>query len=223
MGDQDSINFKQKLEMLDILSEETNFQIFTMLNIFQEQTLTQLTDRISKSRATIHRHLQNLIDSELIYISNQEIKRGHIPANYYKVNYPKLLSIGQITVEDFNKMKPKEKSLFRSQIIQGTLTSSRIIQQNLKMLDDVLLKIDPKNAKDFDNFFNLETSPVFLNFGMMTSNQKSIFMKDFGLFMQNFQQKLIKGNLLELEEKKPHINFFGFLPIQKILHLKNME
>ncbi len=209
----------KKMKLLEFLSEETNFHIFTLLLIYKELTLTELAERMPKSRATIHRHLQNLVDSELIIVSKQKIIRGHIPANFYTPNMQKLYHIGQISQKDKENMTKDQERTFRRNIIQTNLSSCRLIQNNLRIAEDFLTQLDSNDENSFNQIFNLETSPLFLSFGLMTETQKELYLQEYMKFNQEFQKKIQEKQLIGLDEEKPHVNFFGFLPMKLLFDI----
>lgn len=216
----------QKLELLEVLSEHTNFQIFILLAIYRELTLSELDEKMTKSRATVHRHLQDLLESELIQISKQEIIRGHIPANYYQVNMHKVMGIGQFSEADVHLMQkePKQYRKFKQFIIQQTLSTCKLIQNNLKILENFLVNFDIEDNSIFSEFFNLEHNPTFLSFGLMTTHQHDRYMEEFLKFNQEFHQKMVRENMMQLEEEKPYINFFGIIQMQTLFEkLKSQQ
>ncbi|MBA7581001.1 hypothetical protein ES708_22900 [subsurface metagenome] len=76
-----------QLHLLEALSDETNMEIYLNLLIYPRLTLTQLTQIISKSRATIHRHLKLLNEKGLIII-HEEKSRGRFPKQVYQIKVP---------------------------------------------------------------------------------------------------------------------------------------
>ena len=68
---------------VELLKNKTKFQIIINLLINNEMSMTELSKTIKKSKSTVHRHLQELIDEDLIKVSKEKQVRGSIHAKYY--------------------------------------------------------------------------------------------------------------------------------------------
>jgi DNA-binding transcriptional ArsR family regulator len=80
--------------IFDVLKSQIRFRIFSLLHLYPELSLSDLSIKMGKSKSTIHHHLKELIDSGLIEVSRKEKVRGSILAKFYslKPGYIKKLS-----------------------------------------------------------------------------------------------------------------------------------
>ena len=209
------------INTMKILSDEANLGIFMHLLIYHELPLSKLVLNSDKSRATIHRHLQSMLNAKLIFISRTEQIRGSIPANYYQVNFAFFQNQGQITPEQLEKVNPNQLKQFQDGIRKTNITVATIIKQNLDMLISYLQSPEMKKSDVFSNIFNLEDSKLFLAFNLLTSGQKQKYLQEFFKFSMKFTQEIQEQGVLNLEEEKPYTLITGLIPIKEILEAQN--
>ena len=69
------------------MQNEVDFEIFMYFIIYRELSLSRLNELITnKSKPTLHRHLQNLLQAGIIVEAREEKVRGHIPAKIYQLS-----------------------------------------------------------------------------------------------------------------------------------------
>ncbi len=71
--------------IVDVLKSKIRFRIFSLLHLYPELSLSELSKKMNKSKSTIHHHLKELIEYELVELSRQEKVRGNILANFYSL------------------------------------------------------------------------------------------------------------------------------------------
>lgn len=75
----------QEETVIEILKSEIRFRIFVLLNLYPELSFSEISQKLNKSKSTIHPHLEKLIKLELIEVSREEKVRGNIPAKFYSL------------------------------------------------------------------------------------------------------------------------------------------
>jgi len=75
----------QEETVTEILKSEIRFRIFVLLNLYPELSFSEISQKLNKSKSTIHPHLEKLIKLELIEVSREEKVRGNIPAKFYSL------------------------------------------------------------------------------------------------------------------------------------------
>lgn len=91
---------KLRLTLLKALSDETRLEILSFLRHGEELCGCELETKINKSQSTLSRHLQKLIDADLILGRKEGVKI------FYKIKDPKIFKL--IAVLD-NLIKRNEK------------------------------------------------------------------------------------------------------------------
>ncbi len=91
--------------IINVLKSEIRFRIFTLFNLYPELSLTELTDILSRSKSTIHHHLEKLMGAGLIEVSREEKVRGNILKKFFslKPGYQKMLENTDSSLEEVNK------------------------------------------------------------------------------------------------------------------------
>ncbi|UCC19775.1 MAG: helix-turn-helix transcriptional regulator [Promethearchaeota archaeon] len=71
--------------VIDVLKSSIRFRIYSLLHLYPELSLSEISKKMGKSKSTIHHHLKELIDYELIELSREEKVRGNILAKFYSL------------------------------------------------------------------------------------------------------------------------------------------
>jgi len=102
-------NNSKEESVIEILRSEIRFRIFVLLNLYPELSFSEISQKLKKSKSTIHPHLEKLIKLELIEVSREEKVRGNIPAKFYSLKkgyLEKLAGIdeesSELTVDESN-------------------------------------------------------------------------------------------------------------------------
>ena len=66
-----------------ILKSGPKFEIYGLLLVYPELTLKQLSTLLNKAKSTIHEHLTDLIDAEIVSVVKTEKIRSNRERNYY--------------------------------------------------------------------------------------------------------------------------------------------
>lgn len=85
--------------IIEILKSEIRFRIFVLLNLYPELSYSEISQKLKKSKSTIHPHLKKLINLELIEVSREEKVRGNIPAKFYSLKKGYLEKLADIDEE----------------------------------------------------------------------------------------------------------------------------
>jgi DNA-binding transcriptional ArsR family regulator len=70
---------------IKIFQNDTRFQIWGLLSMYQELSFSKICRKLNKSKSTVHYHLQKLIELGLIEVVREEKVRGSIPAKIYSL------------------------------------------------------------------------------------------------------------------------------------------
>ena len=88
--------YKKSSDISDLLKNQVRFNIYSMLEVFGELSLTKLAYKLHKSKSTIHEHLKRLLETGLIStpIKKPSLSKSNVFENYYKLseNYRNVLS-----------------------------------------------------------------------------------------------------------------------------------
>ena len=111
---------------LELLNHEIRFKIFSLLNMYPELNFTELSEKLNKSKSTIHPHIQKLIDVELIHVSREEQVRGKFSRKYYSLVpdiFEKTRKLDIVTTPD-----DLTRELAEKMILNGTVWMNSLIE-----------------------------------------------------------------------------------------------
>ena len=68
-----------------VFQNDIRFQIWGLLSIFPELSFTEICRKLSRSKSTVHHHLQKLLEIGVVEVIREEKVRGSIPAKIYSL------------------------------------------------------------------------------------------------------------------------------------------
>lgn len=71
------------LSISEILHSKTRFLIYSLLSVYKELSLSQLSKELKRNKSTVSHHLKKMIASGLVSLSKEEQARSNIKAKYY--------------------------------------------------------------------------------------------------------------------------------------------
>ena len=202
-------------KVMDCLQNELDFEMVMYFVIYKELSLSRLEELIlHKSRPTIYRHIQNLLEAELIIETREEKVRSHIKAKYYQLAPNALSMLPRITPEKLAKMSIKEKRQLYEEIRETLFPSIKFIQQSLERLADYLRLLRPGNNDEL--FTTFDNQDFHLNINFFSDNQYELFLVEFSKFMRSFLQKFVAEEQNNHDAKKSYLFTMSLLPIRKM-------
>ncbi|MFX1499166.1 MAG: ArsR family transcriptional regulator [Promethearchaeota archaeon] len=141
------LDVDSKRKVVDIFKSDLDLRILTLLHIYKELNLTNLTYHLGKNKATLSRHTRDLIKLGLIesYSKEGEIHAGNIKRKYYRLseNFKALLKNKQINTEiaiQENNWKPLFENLPRfSYVYKQIRMISEHLNNYIEVTENLLL------------------------------------------------------------------------------------
>ena len=136
---------------IEILKNSTSFEIFMHISMNRELSLSQLTLLINKSKPTISRHIKQMIECNLIFLSKEMPVRGNIFAKFYKISET-TKNLPRYSPKQIKSMDSKNKKKFYKDT-RDFVNSA--INFEKKGLDELLNFMDnfPMTTENLNNFF----------------------------------------------------------------------
>ncbi|MFX1313720.1 MAG: ArsR/SmtB family transcription factor [Promethearchaeota archaeon] len=192
--------------IIDVLKSEVRFRIFSLFNLYPELSLTELKEILSKSKSTLHHHLEKLIEADLIEVSREEKVRGNILKKYYslKPGYQKKLENTDSNLQEANK------STFE---FYGTYLNSAI--RTLEMYKKFFVNLEQKKKgyeylKEF-----MQEEEGFSSMFFFSKEQFKKVMLLYKEFTNNLNKIEIESNGIQVE--KPYYLFTFGMPLKKVI------
>lgn len=197
------------------LQNELDFEMTMYFIMYKELSLSKLENLIPhKSRPTVYRHIQNLLEAGIIAEAREEKVRSHIKAKYYKLTPDALSMMPRVTSEQLTKMSKNEKSQLYEKIREALFPTIRFMQQSLERMADYLRLLQPYPDNDLFKAFNKQDFHLNLNF--FSDSQYKLFQMEYTKFMQAFIPKLLEEEQNNPDAEKSYLFTMAILPIRKI-------
>ncbi|MHA1584442.1 MAG: winged helix-turn-helix domain-containing protein [Promethearchaeota archaeon] len=190
---------EKKPSTVDILKNKTRFMIHSLLSIYPELSLKQLSKYLGKSKSAIHNHIKLMIEAEIVKKTREEEVRSDKKRFYYSLTEDaddKTEIVGKckdecVTLEQarfidkidthlsFTKNKIKIMSYWmeylehiRTQVLEAGKNSGI---ESLRILENSDLSNLSENKKNLENNPNLENLNSIMKKFNAFSEQRQIF------------------------------------------------
>lgn len=197
-----------------LLESDIRFSIYCLLHIYPEISLSELSQKLKKTKSTIHPHLKKLLNIGLIEVSKEVKVRANIKAKYY-------------ALKSGYKEEMEEYLLDTSQSIDQTTVQNKI---NLNKSCVIFLKtIYERYLRFLENLEGEDTAHEILQQSSDNYDMNHVF----SFFSKKALPKLIKlyeefiTKFIEIEEEdlkenpneeKPYLVLFELLNLKKIVN-----
>lgn len=212
------------------------FEIETILQLFNELNLTEISHMVKQSKSTVDRHLRSMEeDALLVSRKGRANDKGRIPPRLYKLNrkiYKILQSVGNTGSIEPPDPKDSKKLIEKYQRKIDTYRSLLFRYTSLlKMVNPLLNKFenqlnDVNLAKQiFEDYFDPKTTMHFPIFGYTYFSEKYIG-KFFELnleYEKRLQELLVTQNADPEAKEKSFVFMAATLPIRKYFDIYKRE
>lgn len=192
------------------ISNKTRLSIWYLIVVYRDITLDELSFFLSKSKSTIHHHIQKLLDSELI----EEITKPGSKTRYYK---PIELNLSQKLREQFNKglfaeqTPEKQKELSNMYEDIAKLNTIELVNSLQYILENYYDNLDDNVTKRYDQLGEIAIGSIYLS----EENAKK-FRKEH----RELAMKYLKDDSEHPERKKPYSYSYAGYHIGNLLNRK---
>ncbi|MBN1330158.1 MAG: winged helix-turn-helix transcriptional regulator [Candidatus Heimdallarchaeota archaeon] len=207
---------KENLEkIVSCLQNQVDFEIMMYFIMYRELSLSQLEKIIShKSRPTVYRHIQNLLEAGIVQESREEKVRGHIKAKIYEIVPDFMNILPHYSQEQIEKMSLEERNELYNIIREALNPTIDFMENILEKTKEYLVILKPYPDNELLETFDKLDFHFTLNY--LSKVQYQLFMDEFTKFMQNLIPKLMAEEQLNPLAERSHIFLLGLLPIKKI-------
>ncbi len=155
----DNISSKkeQMSDLLDLLNK-TRFQIYTYLNIYGKLSLTEIAEKLNKSKSTIHEHIKKLkevngiIEEKRPIYSDPNSNKPKVFENVYSLN-PEFTTEFENFIPGLNPEKPTSDQA--KAVINLLLYSIKIRKANLNITQRFFEKVSKNFEKEPEKMMNV--------------------------------------------------------------------
>jgi DNA-binding transcriptional ArsR family regulator len=200
-----------QLDKKKLLEDDINFRITSLLIVYNELSLSELTRRVRGSKSTAHRHLAVLLENDLVKVSREEKVRSDRKAKYYQLTERAYESLG------FSANDTPEERLQAT--INYFLYYKTFIDEFLEYLGKGERTEQIQRYKDIsmsNDDFGMEKFDFWATF--LTEDEYMELKKEIDVIYEKISKKQNEG---EREQLRPYFFMMNFIPFKEMLDEKN--
>lgn len=201
-------------EMQNLVS----FEIFILLLIYRELSMAQITTYIHKSKPTVFRHLQKLVDLGVVRETREEKVRSDVPAKIYTADVSKFLEIPNITPDQLMQMDPLNKMKYYESIRKIVISTSQFGRSALERFETFYANLDSTPFGPLQQF--MDAQRLTLTFNLLSESQYKKYIVAYQKFMIGFMGELIEDEKENPNALKPYLMLYSILPMTDIFGKK---
>ena len=194
-----------RLDKQKLLADDINFRITSLLIVYNELSLSELTRRVRGSKSTAHRHLAVLLENGLVKVSREEKVRSDRKAKYYTLTERAYESLG------FSASDSEEDRL--QAIINYFLYYQTFIDEFLEFLGK------GERAEQIQKYNDITENGSFDFWAtLLTEDEFREVKKQMDLVYDRISKKQSEGHR---EQLRPYFFMFNIIPFKEMLDEKN--
>ena len=209
---------ENEIDLVEVFKNPLKNKILIYLFVYGELSLTELRDKLRKSKSTVHRHIQDLIQIGFVEESKEEKVRGSIKAKFYSISKAFIKNGIHYGIDDMVRDSTKIFETGDEDQIKNYFKMMKTTIKTLKKPLEIMEKYGENISKSI-NLFNPEEIQVQPLMKMIFLNPKQI--KKFKEYLRDFWKKV--ETLFEEEDNGENgsaVNPFYFSFV--LLNLKNL-
>jgi DNA-binding transcriptional ArsR family regulator len=214
--------FPDRLSIIKTLSSKNRLQILFLLFIYQEMSLTDLSNHLNLTKNTIIYHMKRLAANDLINVFDRPLPNSIKPEKCYRVNsdfYQKMFTPFD-KMEDFNE---EEILDYSAQIFHWNVLLFESVREFLKELQE-FYRTNKKKINDPKSALKIHQE-IYTPRDLIPLSKKGFreYMKNYHILMEKTKKMLQKENQKKNSIIRPYLAFNMVLPIKKIFEYKQTE
>jgi DNA-binding transcriptional ArsR family regulator len=194
-----------QLDKRKLLEDDINFRITSLLIVYHELSLSELTRRVRGSKSTAHRHLAVLLENGLVEVSREEKVRSDRKAKYYQLTDRAYESLG------FSQSDSYEERL------QATINFFLYYKTFIDEFLEFLGKGERlEQIQRYNEISNNETFDFWAT--LLTDDEYVELKKEMYTVFERISKKQSEG---VREQLRPYFFMYNIIPFKEMLDEKN--
>ena len=210
----------------EIYTNEMRFHIIMLLQVYNELSLTELAEKVGRTKPTVHHHLQKMLELGVVIESREETVRGSIPAKFYSLskqerNLPGVMFSWVIGTDD-SKVRFHRLNIFLGalkSISHRFLTSFGLSEYYIKFIEQEADRGEQNIDYTMLEQFHKE-NPSYWQYHLLSDEQFEEYEEIYDDFNNKIKTLKEKQSSSGDTNDKSHLILVTTLPIRKILDLK---
>ncbi|MFX0064348.1 MAG: winged helix-turn-helix domain-containing protein [Candidatus Hermodarchaeota archaeon] len=211
--------------LVELFRSKMRHFIFLLLSVYNELSLTRISQFTGKSKPTVHHHIQKMIEMGIIEESKEVNEGRPIKVKYYQLAETFSRESGLIQSQTYIEEESPEKRFLALKRLFAVYRSTLLYLRNSiglleRYLEDFESKI-PETQTDAIDWEKLELHPSkgapFLVSAFLSDTELKEFTNLFLEFFKKVRQKRQESHDDDLKGEISHQIFLLGLPIKKML------
>lgn len=195
---------------MKILQDPITFKVYLLLLTYNELSLVELTQKVGKSKPTVFRHVQKLIEADFVTESREEKVRGSILAKFYRPKMDNFAPKNPFMPDQLQSLSNEDRIRFYREICRATGVSINFIKS---ALDELQIYLDQKPVEEIPDF--IMAPDIILNLQFLPEKAYNKWFEGYQKFMMEFFQSM-QAEILNPDIERPYALILGVLPVKKI-------
>ena len=213
---------QKKFDMLKTLNSKSRLRILLFLFIYRKLSLTELSQRLGKTKNTVIYHIKRMVNYGIIQEEDEKIPNSIKPIKVYRLN-PDLYKQIFTPFGDLADLSNNEIMEYSKNVFQWNSLLFETMRGFLKELSDFYSENEP-------NLHNIESTVAFHENHQTPRDLIPLSEQGYKEYMINYQVMMEKTvNFLEKESKcqgeliRPFLAFNVVLPIKTLVERESLK
>ena len=209
---------QKKFDMLKTLNSKPRLRILLFLFIYRRLSLTELSERLGKTKNTVIYHIKRMVTYGIIHEEDEKIPNSIKPIKVYHLNpdfYRQIFTpFGDLADLSDNEIMEYSKNVF-----QWNILLFETIREFLRELGDFYSENEP-------NLHDIESTVAFHKNHQTPRDLIPLSKQGYLEYMKNYKELMERTvNFLEKEEEEEHefLAFNVILPIKTLVEKESLK
>ena len=245
---ENNVKKRDDRSIIHAIISKTGFQIFSLLEMYSELSLSQLSEKLKKSKSTVSANAKKMIDVGVVEIVKRQIaskKSGKINTEHFyrfTPDYQEKLSnldmkidlkkgFTEETAEEFIRVNEGLINIQKSNLQIASRFDQKILdslkngseERAIQILNEFTFAQDEQGnfIKDEEDKFIPGSVAGFNTWNYYTEDQFKIFKEKYKQFTKDLEEEFKKMEKIENKKEKSILFFGTSIPMKKMLEFIN--
>ncbi len=213
---------QKKFDMLKTLNSKSRLRILLFLFIYRKLSLTELSQRLGKTKNTVIYHIKRMVNYGIIHEEDEKIPNSIKPIKVYRLN-PDFYKQIFTPFGDLADLSNSEIMEYSKNVFQWNSLLFETMRGFLRELGDFYSENEP-------NLCNIESTVAFHENHQTPRDLIPLSQQGYHEYMKNYQEMMEKTvNFLEKESNaqgeliRPYLAFNVVLPIKTLVERESLK
>lgn len=218
----DMVRLENGIQILEYLDSDLRLDLVFQLILNPEISLTEITDKVGKSKATVSKHLHILHDMGFVTIREEQV-RGPIKRQLFSLK-ENILKFICLDLENIHSIPESQKVTLYKKIVGHSNHEMNLVQRIMKLAIPFNEKLQQR-IEDFGKVSEISARKLYDEYRMhnflyaLDNEEIQIYISEYKEFTKRLTERLetYRSQPDYSYHGKENVVWVGYFPIQKIL------